>query len=780
MSEREGRGAAWTEERGTSDEGRRCLQAARERAGATAATEPPLELIIGGMSCGSCAARIERRLNKLDGVRATVNYATERAYVSAAGGREPAELIGVIETTGYTAALPAPAGADDADRESARYDKNSLGWRLAVCVPLALAVIVLSMVPAAQFSGWQWVSLLLAAPVAIWGAWPLHRAAWRGLGHGAATMDTLVSLGITASLGWSVLAMLFGGAGALGMRMPFSLTFGPAGGDTIYLDVAAGVTAAVLTGRYLESRAKTRSGAALTALAELGATSVLVLRDGAQRRVPIGELAVGEEFCVRPGERVATDGVVVDGRSAVDASLLTGESTPAEVGPGDEVTGSCVNMSGRLVVRASRVGADTTLAQITGLVTRALASKAAAQRLADRVAAIFVPCVLTLAVATLGFWLGAGLPGGAAWSAAVAVLVVACPCALGLATPTALLAAIGRGAELGVLVKSALALETAGRVRAVLLDKTGTLTTGTMTLHEITVVPGTGETEVLRLAGAVEDASEHPTGQAIARAAAARLGELPAVTGFTSTPGAGVRGTAEGRAVLLGNEGFFGELSVPVPAALRGAIETAEGSGRTAVLAGWDGQAQAVLAVGDSVRPGSAEMVARLRRMGLTPALITGDSPATARAMSARLGLAPDQVFGGIRPDGKVAVIRELQAGGVAVAMVGDGVNDAAALAQADLGMAVGSGTDAAIGAADLTLAGGDPRAIADALALARATIAVSRANLIWAFGYNVIAIPLAALGYLNPLFAGIAMSASSLIVVSNSLRLRRYRPGPR
>jgi Cu+-exporting ATPase len=736
-----------------------------------------IELVIGGMSCGSCAARIERRLNRLDGVAATVNYATERAYVTAAGGREAAELIGVIETTGYTAALAAPAGSSGDEQPGPR---SGLGWRLAVCLPLAAAVLVMSMVPAAQFTGWQWLSLLLTIPVAVWGAWPLHRAAWRGLGHAAATMDTLVSLGITASLGWSLLAMFFGGAGALGMRMPFTLTFGPPGGSTIYLDVAAGVTAAVLTGRYLESRAKSRSGAALTALAELGAKSVLVLRDGSEVRVPIGELARGAEFLVRPGERVATDGVVVDGRSAVDASLLTGESTPAEVGPGDEVTGSCVNMSGRLVVRATRVGADTTLARITGLVSQALASKAAAQRLADRVAAIFVPCVLSAAVATLGFWLGVGLPAADAWSAAVAVLVVACPCALGLATPTALLAAIGRGAELGVLVSSAQALETAGRVRAVILDKTGTLTTGAMTLHEITALPGIAEEQVLRLAGAVEDASEHPTGQAIARAAAARLGDLPPVTGFASTPGAGVQGVVEGHAVILGNESFFAELGAPVPEVLRHAAAAAQADGHTAVLAGWDGRACAVLAVGDAVRAGSAEAVARMRKLGLSPFLLTGDSPRTALAMSARLGISPDRVFGGIRPEGKVQVIRELQAGGIPVAMVGDGVNDAAALAQADLGMAIGSGTDAAIGAADLTLVGGDPRAIADALQLARATMAVSRANLNWAFGYNVIAVPMAALGYLNPLFAGIAMSASSLIVVSNSLRLRRFRPGRR
>jgi Cu+-exporting ATPase len=736
-----------------------------------------LELVVGGMSCGSCAARIERRLNRLDGVAATVNYATERAYVTSTGGRDVAELIGVIETTGYTAALPA---ASEEDAGAGPRSARMAGQRLAVCVPLALVVIVLSMVPAAQFAGWQWVSLLLAAPVAGWGAWPMHRAAWRGLGHGTATMDTLVSIGITAALGWSLYALLFGGAGALGMRMPFTLTFGPVGGSTIYLEVAAGVTAAVLTGRYLESRAKDRSGAALAALAELGAKTVLVLRDGAQLRVPTAELGLGEQFLVRPGERIATDGVVVDGRSAVDASLLTGESMPAEVGPGDEVTGSCVNMSGVLTVRATRVGADTTLARITDLVSRALASKAAAQRLADRAAAIFVPCVLSLAVVTLGFWLGAGLPAAAAWSAAVAVLVVACPCALGLATPTALLAAIGRGAELGVLVKSAQALESAGRVRAVILDKTGTLTTGTMTLHEITVAPGTDEKQALRLAGAVEDASEHPVGQAIARTAAARLGELPPVSGFTSVAGAGVRGTAEGREVVLGNPGFLAELQVAVPDVLRRAAEAAESAGRTAVLIGWDDQARAVLNVGDAARPGSAEAVARIRRLGLSPVLLTGDSQGAALAMAAQLGIAPERVFGGVRPDGKAQVIAELQAGGVAVAMVGDGVNDAAALARADLGMAVGTGTDAAIGAADLTLVGGDPRTIADALQLARATMAVSRVNLSWAFGYNVVAIPLAALGYLNPLFAGIAMSASSLIVVTNSLRLRRFRPDRR
>jgi P-type Cu+ transporter len=738
-----------------------------------------IELVIGGMSCGSCAARIERRLNQLDGVAASVNYATERAYITSTGGRDAAELIGVIKTTGYTAALASPAGPQDGEPPAAR-SGQALARRLMACIPLAAAVIVMSTVPAAQFRGWQWVSLLLAGPVATWGAWPLHRAAWRGLGHGTATMDTLVSLGIAASLGWSLYALLFGGAGHLGMRMQFTLTSGPAGGGTIYLDVAAGVTAAVLAGRYLESRAKDRAGAALTALAELGAKTVLVLRDGTEHRIPVGELARGEPFMVRPGERIGTDGIVVEGRSAIDASLLTGESIPAEVGPGDEVTGGCINLSGRLVVCATRVGADTTLAQITRLVSEALASKASAQRLADRIAAVFVPCVISVAVATLGFWLGAGLPPAAAWSAAVAVLVVACPCALGLATPAALMAAIGRGAELGILVKSARALETAGRVRVVVLDKTGTLTTGTMTLLDTCVVAGADEQEVLRLAGAVEDLSEHPVGQAIARAAAARLGHLEQVTDFVSVPGAGVQGIVEGCKVVIGSPRFLSELQLSLPASLRQAVEAAQAAGRTAVVAGWDAQARAVLSVGDAMRPGAADAVARIRDLGLSPALVTGDSQQAAQVMSAQLGVPPERVIADVRPDGKVQVIQDLQHDGIAVAMVGDGVNDAAALAQADLGMAIGTGADTAIGAADMTLVSGDPRAIADALQLARATLAISRANLRWAFGYNVIALPLAALRDLNPLFAGVAMSASSLFVVFNSLRLRRFRPGSR
>jgi P-type Cu+ transporter len=741
--------------------------------GTSSVARAPVELVIGGMSCAACAARIEKRLNLLDGVAASVNYATERAYITATGGRDAAELMTAIEAAGYTAALPGPASADRPATESRA---RTLGWRLAACVPLAAGVVVLAMVPAAQFRGWQWVSLALALPVASWGAWPLHQAAWASLRHASATMDTLVSLGISASFVWSLYALFFGGAGMLGMRMPFPLTFTPAGQQALYLDVAAGVTVSVLTGRYLEARAKDRSGSALTTLAQLGAKTVAVLRGGYEVRTSADALQPGDLFVVRPGEKIATDGVVVEGGSTVDASLLTGESVPAEVGVGDDVTGATVNMSGRLVVRATRVGAQTMLAQLVSLVNQAQTSKTAAQRLADRLAAVFVPCVISLAVVTLGFWIGAGLPSQDAWSAAFAVLVVACPCALGLATSTALLAGVGRGAELGILVRGTQALESARRIDVVVLDKTGTLTSGTMSLDEVIPGPETDERECLLVAGAVEDASEHPIGQAIARAAVARLGGLPAVAGFASLPGAGVTGTAGGREATLGSLLLFDELKLAVPAGLRDAVGRVEDAGRTAVLVGWDGEAQGVLAVADAVKPGGSDAVRRIRRLGVRPVLVTGDNERTARAVAAQLGIPDPDVFARVRPDGKVGVVRELQAAGLRVAMVGDGVNDAAALSQADLGMAIGTGSDVAIGAADLTLVNGDPASIADAVLLSRATLRTIQVNLTWAFGYNVIAIPLAALGYLNPLFAGLAMAASSLVVVSNSLRLRRFR----
>jgi Cu+-exporting ATPase len=731
-----------------------------------------IELAIGGMTCGACAARIEKRLNLLDGVTATVNYATERAYLTSTGGRDLAELITAVQAAGYRAALPGPAGGP---KPASARPTRDLGWRLVVCVPLALPVVLLAMIPSAQFRGWQWLSLVLAIPVVAWGALPLHRAAAASLVQATATMDTLVSLGIAASFVWSVYALLFGGAGTLGMHMPFALAYGPAAQQTLYLDVAAGVTVSVLAGRYLEARAKDRSGSALTTLAQLGAKTVAVLRDGTEQRVSSESLRAGELFVVRPGEKIATDGILTEGGSAVDMSLLTGEPVPVEVGPGCAVTGATVNVSGRLIVRATRVGSGTTLAQIVALVTRAQAGKAAAQRLADRLAAVFVPCVISLAVVTLGFWIGVGLPSQYAWSPAFAVLVVACPCALGLATGTALLAGVGRGAELGILVKGLPALESARRISVVVLDKTGTMTSGKLSLHSVTTAPDADEKEALMLAGAVEDASEHPIGQAIARASAASLGSLPPVTEFLSLPGAGVRGAVAGRCVTVGGIQLFDELGLAVPAALREAASHAEDASATAILVGWDSRARAMLALTDAVKPGSAAAVARIRQLGLRAVLVTGDNARSARAVAAQLGVAEADVFSGVRPDGKAGLIRELQAAGLQVAMVGDGVNDAAALAQADLGMAIGTGADAAIGAADLTLVSGDPASIADAIQLARSTLRTIRANLAWAFGYNLLAIPLAALGYLNPLFAGVAMSASSLIVVSHSLRLRRF-----
>jgi P-type Cu+ transporter len=742
----------------------------------TAGPQAPIEIAVGGMTCAACAARIEKRLNLLDGVSATVNYATERAYVTDAAGRDVTELITAIEAAGYSAAVPEPArDAPPALPERAR----DLRRRLIVCVPLALPVVVLSMVPSLQFPGWQWNCLVLTIPVAVWGAWPLHQAAWARLHHATATMDTLVSLGIAASFLWSCYALLAGGAGMTGMRMPFELRFGPVGAHTLYLDVAAGVTVFVLTGRYLEARAKDRAGSVLASLARLGAKTVCVLRDGTERRVGADSLAPGETFVVRPGEKIAADGVVVAGCSAVNASLLTGESVPAEIGPGAEVTGGTVNQSGRLLVRASRVGAHTTLAQIVGLVTSAQTSKASAQRLADRIAGIFVPCVICLAVVTLGFWLGAGVPANDAWGASFAVLVVACPCALGLATTTALLAGTGRGAELGILIRNMQALESARRIGVVLLDKTGTLTTGVMAVQQVVVTAGGDEKQLLRFAGAVEDHSEHPVGQAIARYAGP-LAEPAAVTGFAGLPGLGVTGEIHGHVVTCGSLALLGDRGIAVPADLGQAADAAADRGHTVVLVAWNGAARGLVSVADSLRPTAAEAVRDLAGLGTRVLLVTGDNRRAAEAIAERVGLDRSAVVPQTRPQEKVALVRRLQAEGLRVAMVGDGVNDAAALARADLGMAMGSGTDVAIGAADITLIGGDLRAVPRAIRLARATLRVIHANLAWAFAYNLAAIPLAALGYLNPLFAGVSMAASSLIVVGNSVRLRLHRADAR
>jgi Cu+-exporting ATPase len=810
-----------------------------------------VELLIGGMTCASCAARVEKKLNRMEGVTATVNYATEKARVSFGEGTAVRDLIATVEATGYTAALPAPPppppapspaahatagttpGAAAAGADTAA-ELLSLRRRLLTAVVLAVPVVAMSMVPALQFTDWQWLSLTLASPVVAYAAWPFHRAAWKNARHGAATMDTLISVGTLAAYGWSVWALFFGTAGMPGMKHPFSLAVsrGDAGGD-IYLEAAAGVTAFILAGRYAEARAKRRAGAALRALLELGAKDVAVLGpDGREVRVPVGQLAVGDRFVVRPGEKIATDGVVREGGSAVDASLLTGESAPVEVGPGSQVTGATVNAGGRIVVEALRVGADTQLARIARLVEDAQDGKAAAQRLADRVSAVFVPAVIAIALGTLGVWLALGQGASAAFSAAVAVLIIACPCALGLATPTALMVGTGRGAQLGILIKGPEVLESTRAVDTVVLDKTGTVTTGVMSLTEILLpahvtagaagaaaldapaaphatapaaAPATAhdaralraaEDDVLRLAGALEHASEHPIARAVADAAAQRLGlsgtagspddpgspdsprELPPVgADFTAVPGLGVRGTVDGHVVLAGRERLLHEAGMPLPEDLAEAKAAAEARGGTAVAVGWDGAARAVLVVADAVKDTSAEAVRRLRALGLRPVLLTGDNAAVAAAVADEVGIAPQDVHAEVLPEEKVAVVRELQARGRVVAMVGDGVNDAAALAAADLGLAMGAGADAAIEAGDLTLVRGDLRDAADAIRLARRTLGTIKANLFWAFAYNVAAIPLAAAGLLDPMIAGAAMAFSSVFVVVNSLRLRGFTP---
>ncbi|MGH4016106.1 MAG: heavy metal translocating P-type ATPase [Pseudonocardiaceae bacterium] len=737
-----------------------------------------VELLIGGMTCSSCAARIERKLNKVDGVTATVNFATEKVKASFPAALSTQDLVKVVEDTGYTAALPRTAPADqEASAEEDGYDEHtrSLRQRMLVSVALAVPVIVLAMVPPLQFTNWQWLSLTLAAPVAVWGAWPFHRAAWANARHGAATMDTLISLGVAAAFLWSLYALFLGTAGEPGMRHGFSLTVErSAASGNIYLEVATGLTAAILTGRFFEARSKRRAGAALRALLELGAKDVTVLREGREERIPIEALTVGEMFVVRPGEKIATDGVVQDGNSAVDASMLTGESVPVEVGPGDPVTGSCVNAGGRLVVRATRVGSDTQLAQMARLVEDAQNGKADIQRLADRVSAVFVPVVIALAVGTLGFWFGADLGAAAAFSAAVAVLIIACPCGLGLATPTALLVGTGRGAQLGILIKGPEVLESTRRVGTVVLDKTGTVTTGKMSLISVHTADGVDESEALRLAGALEHASEHPIAKAIAAGARQRVGALPSVADFANLEGLGVQGVVEGRAVLVGRSPLLEQWSVPLPEDLQVAKKQAEAQGRTAVAVARDGSARAVLVVADTIKPTSAEAIRGLKALGLRPVLLTGDNDTAARAVAAEVGI--DDVIAEVLPKDKVDVITRLQGDGRVVAMVGDGVNDAAALAQADLGLAMGTGTDVAIEASDLTLVRGDLLAAVDAIRLARRTLRTIKGNLFWAFAYNIAALPLAALGLLNPLIAGAAMAFSSVFVVSNSLRLRTFR----
>ena len=727
-----------------------------------------VELVIGGMTCASCAARVEKKLNRMDGVTATVNYATEKAKVSYPAGVEVADLVATVVKTGYTAAEPAPEEREPEDTDP---ELAALRQRLTVSALLAVPVILLSMVPALQFDNWQWLALTLASPVVVWGGLPFHRAAWTNAKHAAATMDTLVSVGTLAAFGWSLWALFLGDAGMPGMRERFEFTVGGMdGASTIYLEVAAGVTTFLLLGRYLEARAKRRAGAALRALMELGAKDVSVLRDGREVRIPAERLAVGDRFVVRPGEKIATDGTVVEGSSAVDASMLTGESVPVDVTVGDSVTGATVNAGGRLVVAATRVGADTRLARMAQLVEDAQNGKAEVQRLADRVSAVFVPAVLVLAVATFGGWLGATGDAVAAFTAAVAVLIIACPCALGLATPTALMVGTGRGAQLGILIKGPEVLESTRRVDSVVLDKTGTVTTGRMTLQEVYVAQDADEKQVLRLAGALEHASEHPVARAVAVGAEERVGPLPGAEGFENVPGKGVRGRVEGHEVAVGR------LFDVLPGELARAKEEAEQGGRTAVVVGWDGVARGVLAVADAVKETSAEAVRSLRALGLTPVLLTGDNRTVAEAVARRVGIDASGVITEVLPEDKVDVVRRLQGEGRVVAMVGDGVNDAAALAAADLGLAMGTGTDAAIEAGDLTLVRGDLRVAADAIRLSRRTLSTIKDNLVWAFGYNVAALPLAAAGLLNPMIAGAAMAFSSVFVVTNSLRLRAFR----
>ncbi|MFI1565003.1 heavy metal translocating P-type ATPase [Streptomyces sp. NPDC020490] len=743
-----------------------------------------VELAIGGMTCASCAARIEKKLNRMDGVTATVNYATEKAKVHYSADVSVPDLIATVEATGYTAREPEPVraasgtpGTPGAEHAEPADGLRPLRERLVTAVLLAVPVIAMAMVPALQFEYWQWLSLTLAAPVVTYAAWPFHKAAFTNARHGAATMDTLISVGTSAAFLWSLWALFFGTAGTPGMTHPFELTIARTdGAGNIYLEAAAGVTAFILAGRYFEARSKRKAGAALKALLELGAKDVTVLGpDGSERTIPTAELAVGDRFLVRPGEKIATDGTVVEGASAVDASMLTGESVPVEVGVGDPVTGATLNAGGRLVVEATRVGADTQLARMAKLVEDAQNGKAAAQRLADRVSGVFVPVVIALALATLGFWIGNGAGPAAAFTAAVAVLIIACPCALGLATPTALMVGTGRGAQLGILIKGPEVLESTRKVDTIVLDKTGTVTTGRMTLLAVHTADGTDEAEVLRLAGALEHSSEHPIARAVAAGAAERVGTLPAPEDFANVPGLGVQGIVEGHAVLVGREKLLREWAMELPVGLARAKAAAEAAGRTAISVAWDGEARAVLEVADAVKDSSAEAISRLRALGLTPILLTGDNRAVAEAVAAEVGILPEHVIAEVMPEDKVDVVKRLQGEGRAVAMVGDGINDAAALAQADLGLAMGTGTDAAIEAGDLTLVRGDLRAAADAIRLARKTLGTIKSNLFWAFAYNIAALPLAAAGLLNPMIAGAAMAFSSVFVVGNSLRLRGF-----
>ncbi|MBH0053219.1 copper-translocating P-type ATPase [Salinibacterium sp. SWN139] len=745
-----------------------------------------VELDITGMTCASCAGRIERKLNKLPGVEATVNYATEKARVRAPEGTDPEQFLETVKAAGYSAVIPTPVyerdDTDGSDTGSTSAKNSDDDWasqvlrRLQVSTALAVPVVLMSMIPALQFTYWQWLALTLTAPVVVWGAWPFHRAAATNARHGAATMDTLISLGIIAAFGWSLYALFFGGAGEPGMHMTMTFFGTPHGGASeIYLEVAAAVTVFILLGKYIEARASRESGAALRALLELGAKDAAVLRGGVEQRVAVSSLVVGDHVVVRPGEKIASDGLVIEGNSAVDASMLTGESVPVEVGPDDRVTGATLNVGGRLVIEITRVGRDTELARLGRMVEDAQTGKADIQRLADRVSAIFVPVVLVLAVVAFVGWMIAGGPIELAFTAAVTTLVIACPCALGLATPTALLVGTGRGSQLGILISGPQVLEQTRSVDTIVLDKTGTVTTGEMRLSAIEVLDGENEQLVLARAAAVEAGSEHPVGRAVVAAAEDRSIDLPAVSDFAAHAGTGVQATIDGTVVLVGKPSWLtADHQQTVSDAAIALVEKAEAAGATAMVIAWAGQARGVLVVGDTVKPSSADAIAEFTRLGLRPVLLTGDNAGAAASVASVVGIT--DVHAGITPQGKLDVIRELQAEGRVVAMVGDGVNDSAALAAADLGIAMGGGTDAAIAASDITVVSGDLMVVADAVRLAKRTLGIIRGNLFWAFAYNVAALPIAMLGLLNPLIAGAAMAFSSVFVVTNSLRLRGFR----
>jgi len=738
-------------------------------------------LDISGMTCASCATRIERKLNRLPGVEASVNYATEKASVHAEGV-DNETLLAAVEAAGYVATVRKPKDERNAAAEAnasgvvVEDEAAALKRRLLISAALALPVVVLSMIPPLQFTNWQWLALTLAAPVAVWGAWPFHKAAWTNARHGATTMDTLISVGVLAAFSWSLYALFFGMAGMPGMQMTFELITDPrSGGSHIYLEVASAVTVFILAGRYFEARAKRESGAALRALLELGAKEATLLRDGVETLVAADSLVIGDRFVIRPGEKIATDGIIVEGVSAADMSMLTGESIPVELAVGDRVVGATINVGGRLVAEVTRVGSETELARLGRLVEEAQTGKAQVQRLADRVSAVFVPIVIGLAILTFLGWAFIGGSIAVAFTASIATLIIACPCALGLATPTALLVGTGRGSQLGILIRGPQVLEQTRTIDTIVLDKTGTLTTGRMTVANVFVAAGTDEAEVLRVAALAEYGSEHPVAQAIVSAAENRGMSPAGAESFASAQGLGVQAVVDGRLVIVGRRSWLEQdWSVTVPPALGEAFTTAEARGKTAVMVAWDGQARGVISLGDAVKPTSADAVARFISLGLTPVLLTGDNAGSAAAMGALVGI--DDVRPGVTPKGKLDAIRELQAQGRTVAMVGDGVNDAAALAAADLGIAMGAGTDAAMAASDVVVMSGDLIVVADAIRLARRTLRTIKANLFWAFAYNVAAIPLAMLGLLNPLIAGAAMALSSVFVVSNSLRLRGFK----